>query len=81
MIDQSAPTDPLEGFAVDRFERARDPAHARLLPDGDLRQLFEANRLALLRRRSQHAGHETEGSREPLAQEPHLRPGRHGGRR
>jgi SAM-dependent methyltransferase len=49
VIDQIAPTDPLEAFAVDRFERARDPEHARLLPDGDLRQLFEANRLALIR--------------------------------
>ena len=51
VIDQIAPADPLEALAVDRFERARDPAHARLLPDGDLRQLFEANRLALLRQR------------------------------
>jgi ubiquinone/menaquinone biosynthesis C-methylase UbiE len=51
VIDQIAPLDPLEAFAVDRFERARDPQHARLLPDGDFRQLFEANRLALLRER------------------------------
>lgn len=51
VVDQVAPIDPLEAFAVDRFERARDPEHARLLPDGDLRQLFEANRLALLRQR------------------------------
>src|SRR5204863_422353 len=35
----------------DGTERARDPQHARLLPDGDFRQLFEANRLALLRER------------------------------
>jgi SAM-dependent methyltransferase len=51
VADQIAPSDPLEAFAVDRFERARDPEHARLLPDGDLRQLFEANRLALVRQR------------------------------
>lgn len=49
VVDQIAPADPLEALAVDRFERARDPSHHRLLPDGDLRDLFEANRLALLR--------------------------------
>ncbi len=51
VIDQIAPADPLDALAVDRFERARDPGHARLLPEIDLRQLFEANRLALLRER------------------------------
>ncbi|HZS24339.1 MAG TPA: methyltransferase domain-containing protein [Gaiellaceae bacterium] len=49
VVDQLAPIDPLEAFAVDRFERARDEGHERLLPDADLRDLFEANRLALLR--------------------------------
>ena len=51
VIDQVAPVDPLDALAVDRFERARDPGHERLLPDSDLRQLFEANRLAVLRAR------------------------------
>jgi len=51
VVDQIAPADPLDAFAVDRFERARDPGHARLLPEIDLRQLFEANRCALLRER------------------------------
>jgi SAM-dependent methyltransferase len=51
VIDQLAPADPLEALALDAFERARDDSHARLLPDSDLRQLFEANRLALLRER------------------------------
>ena len=51
VIDQLAPVDPLDALAVDRFERARDPGHARLLPEIDLRQLFEANRCALLRER------------------------------
>jgi SAM-dependent methyltransferase len=51
VIDQLAPADPLEALAVDRFERARDEGHTRLLPDSDLRQLFEANELALLRER------------------------------
>jgi hypothetical protein len=49
VIDQLAPVDPLEAYPVDRFERARDPSHARLLPEVDLRQLFEANALGLLR--------------------------------
>lgn len=51
VIDQIAPADPLEALALDRFERARDPGHTRLLPECDLRQLFEANRLTLLRER------------------------------
>src|SRR5438445_2920258 len=33
VIDQLAPIDPLDAFPVDRFERARDPSHARLLPE------------------------------------------------
>ena len=49
VIDQLAPTDPLVAIDLDRFERARDASHARLLPDGDLRALFEANGLVLLR--------------------------------
>jgi SAM-dependent methyltransferase len=51
VVDQLAPADPLEALELDRFERARDPGHERLLPDGDLRDLFEANRLVLLRDR------------------------------
>jgi ubiquinone/menaquinone biosynthesis C-methylase UbiE len=51
IVDQIAPADPLEALTLDRFERARDPGHERLLPDGDLRQMFEANRLVLLRHR------------------------------
>lgn len=51
VVDQLAPLDPLEAIAVDRFERARDPGHERLLPDQDFRQLFEANRLVLVRER------------------------------
>jgi SAM-dependent methyltransferase len=51
VVDQIAPIDPLEAIALDRFERTRDPGHTRLLPDIDLRQLFEANELVLLRDR------------------------------
>ena len=51
VIDQIAPVDPLEALVLDRFERARDASHTRLLPEIDLRHLFEANELALLRER------------------------------
>ncbi len=53
VVDQIAPVDPLAALAVDRFERARDPGHTRLLQDIDLRQLFEANGLVLVRDRRQ----------------------------
>lgn len=45
--DQIAPVDPLDALELDRFERARDPAHERTLPDVDFRHLFEANDLVL----------------------------------
>jgi ubiquinone/menaquinone biosynthesis C-methylase UbiE len=45
--DQLAPVDPLAARALDAFERARDPSHTRLLPDVDLRHLFDANGLVL----------------------------------
>lgn len=51
IVDQVAPIDPLAGFELDRFERARDPSHTRLLPDADIRALLDANGLVL--RRSQ----------------------------
>jgi ubiquinone/menaquinone biosynthesis C-methylase UbiE len=51
--DQIAPVDPLAALELDRFERARDPSHTRTLPDIDLRHLFEANSLVLLRTRFQ----------------------------
>jgi ubiquinone/menaquinone biosynthesis C-methylase UbiE len=51
IVDQLAPADPLEAFAVDRFERARDPDHQRVLSDQDFRGLFDSNRLVLLRER------------------------------
>lgn len=49
LIDQIAPTDPLLGIELDRFERARDPSHTRLLPDVDIRSLLDANGLVLRR--------------------------------
>jgi ubiquinone/menaquinone biosynthesis C-methylase UbiE len=50
VVDQIASADPLEALAHNRIERLRDPSHARVLPDTDFRQLFEANWLLLLRR-------------------------------
>ena len=49
VVDQIAPTDPLAALDLNRFERARDPSHTRALADVDLRQLFEANSLVLLK--------------------------------
>ena len=49
VVDQIAPVDPLAALELNRFERARDPSHARTLADNDLRQLFEANGLVLER--------------------------------
>ena len=51
VVDQLAPGDPLAAVDLDRFERARDPSHTRLLADVDLRGLFDANRLVLIRSR------------------------------
>ena len=84
VIDQLGPVDPLETFALDRFERARDPAHARLLPEIDLRHLFEANGLVLVRSRVDRerrelgayldlAGCEGEARERALALAPHGR--------
>jgi ubiquinone/menaquinone biosynthesis C-methylase UbiE len=49
VVDQIAPVDPLAAAELNRFERARDPSHARALADVDLRGLFEANGLVLIR--------------------------------
>jgi ubiquinone/menaquinone biosynthesis C-methylase UbiE len=49
VVDQLAPLDPLRALEIDRFERARDPSHARTLSDQDMHGLFDMNGLALLR--------------------------------
>jgi SAM-dependent methyltransferase len=49
VIDQLAPADPLLAGDLDRFERARDSSHERLLPDVDVRSLLEANGLVVTR--------------------------------
>ncbi|HZQ81214.1 MAG TPA: class I SAM-dependent methyltransferase [Gaiellaceae bacterium] len=51
VADQLAPVDPLAAFELNRFERARDPSTTRVLADGDLRALFDANDLVLRRER------------------------------
>jgi ubiquinone/menaquinone biosynthesis C-methylase UbiE len=49
IADQIAPVDPLAALELNRFEHARDPSHARVLADVDMRYLFEANELVLKR--------------------------------
>ncbi len=49
VVDQLGDADPLRAIQVDRFERARDASHTRLLPDGDIRALLEANDLVVSR--------------------------------
>src|SRR5215470_16402359 len=51
VVDQLAPDKPAEAAALHAFETTRDPSHARLLTDGELRELFAANGLELLRER------------------------------
>jgi ubiquinone/menaquinone biosynthesis C-methylase UbiE len=49
VADQLAPVDPLEAGELNSFERARDASTTRVLSDGDLRALFDANNLVLRR--------------------------------
>ena len=51
VVDQLAPDDGTAATTLHEFETARDPFHTRLLTDGELRELFAANELALLRER------------------------------
>jgi len=48
VVDQLAPVDILAALELDQFERARDPAHTRLLSDGDIRAMLEMNNLVLV---------------------------------
>lgn len=48
VADQLGAIDPLRRLELDRFERARDPSHARLLPDTDIRGFLEANDLVVV---------------------------------
>jgi ubiquinone/menaquinone biosynthesis C-methylase UbiE len=49
VVDHIAPVDPLAAFELNRFERARDATTTRVLSDGDLRALFDANGLVVRR--------------------------------
>ncbi|MGZ8687731.1 MAG: class I SAM-dependent methyltransferase, partial [Gaiellaceae bacterium] len=48
VIDQLGFVDPVVSAETDRFEKARDPSHARLLPDQDIRFLLDVNDLDVL---------------------------------
>jgi SAM-dependent methyltransferase len=54
VVDQLGDVDPLRSRELDRFEQARDPSHTRLLPDGDIRSLLEANDLVVTRNEVTH---------------------------
>lgn len=45
VVDQLGNVDPLVSLDLDRFERARDATHRRLLPDADVRGYLDANDL------------------------------------
>ena len=51
VVDQLAPDDPAEAAALHEFETVRDPSHPRLLTDAELRELFAANGLVVVRER------------------------------
>lgn len=53
VIDQLAPDDKAAGAALHEFETVRDPAHEHLLTGAELRELFAANGLGLLRERDE----------------------------
>jgi ubiquinone/menaquinone biosynthesis C-methylase UbiE len=49
VVDQLAPDDVAAAATLHEFETVRDPSHMRLLANGELRDLFAANGLSLLR--------------------------------
>jgi ubiquinone/menaquinone biosynthesis C-methylase UbiE len=49
LVDQLGHVDPMVSLEQDRFERARDPSHTRLLSDASIRSLLEANDLIVTR--------------------------------
>jgi SAM-dependent methyltransferase len=61
VVDQVAPDDPSEAAALHEFETVRDSSHERLLTDAELRELFAANGLAVLRERREEARRELAG--------------------
>jgi ubiquinone/menaquinone biosynthesis C-methylase UbiE len=61
LVDQLGDVDPIRSLELDRFERARDPTHTRLLPDADIRGYLDANDLTVVANRivSEHRDMET----------------------
>jgi SAM-dependent methyltransferase len=53
VVDQLAPDDATAAAVLHEFETVRDPSHTRLLTDGELRELFAANGLVLIRERQE----------------------------
>jgi SAM-dependent methyltransferase len=47
LADQLGDVDPIRSIELDRFERARDATHTRLLPDADIRGYLDANDLVV----------------------------------
>jgi SAM-dependent methyltransferase len=47
LADQLGDIDPTRSLELDRFERARDATHTRLLPDADVRGYLDANDLVV----------------------------------
>ncbi|HJQ49756.1 MAG TPA: methyltransferase domain-containing protein [Gaiellaceae bacterium] len=58
VVDQLAPDEPAEAPALHAFETVRDSSHERLLTDAELRELFAANGLDVLRERRKEARRE-----------------------
>jgi ubiquinone/menaquinone biosynthesis C-methylase UbiE len=54
VADQVAPVDPLAALELSRLARASDPSVTRVLSEGDLRALFDANNLTLRREEIAH---------------------------
>jgi SAM-dependent methyltransferase len=48
LADQLGDIDPMRSLELDRFERARDASHTRLLPDADIRGYLDANDLVVV---------------------------------
>jgi SAM-dependent methyltransferase len=60
VADQLGDVDPLRSLEIDRFEHARDATHVRLLPDGDVRHLLDANDLIVRRNEIVHESRDVE---------------------
>jgi ubiquinone/menaquinone biosynthesis C-methylase UbiE len=55
VVDRLGDVDPLVAIEADRYWRQLHPGHQRFLPDGDVRQLLDANNLVVRSAESTHA--------------------------